>query len=185
MGPNQNIEINRGRRHWRWVLRSSHSGRLPEKTRSHPAAVPVIARWKSCPAVRDFVKGRRSIVLRGRTSISTASSLPPEERALRIVPAHPDIDQLTGCDSEGRALSQKLRFEVYYCFRRGPSEALNLEAPYGSKTKSSDSSGRKKSSASSDLLKPLPGMAFFNSSQFSRAPCQWSMEAVSKVTLYR
>src|SRR5579864_5844866 len=43
-------------------------------------------RQKSCPAVRDFVKRCCCIVQGRRACISPAPSLPPEERALRIVP---------------------------------------------------------------------------------------------------
>src|SRR5450631_1320394 len=70
-------------------------------------------RQKPCPAVRDFAKRCCSIVQGRRACISSASSLPPEERALRIVPLHPDIDQLAGCGSEIKVPSQKLNFEMY------------------------------------------------------------------------
>jgi hypothetical protein len=43
--------------------------------------------------------------------------------------------QLSSKASEGRALSQKLNSEIYYCIRQDPSEALNLETPKGIKNR--------------------------------------------------
>src|ERR1035437_3439781 len=74
-------------------------------------------RQKSCPAVRDSAKRCRCIVQGRRACISPAPSRPPEERALRVVPARPDIDQFSGYDTENEVPGQTVPFETRCCFQ--------------------------------------------------------------------
>jgi len=67
--------------------------------------------------------------------IPPAFSLSPEERALQIVSARPDIDQLICCDSEGEAPSQKSNSEIYSSFKHRPSEIFKLGSSHGAKSK--------------------------------------------------
>src|SRR5258708_40056848 len=84
------IDHDERRNNWDQSHRRTEEGAASNRYKGRP---------KSCTALRDFVKRCRCIVQGRRACISPAAPISPEERALRVGPALPDLGRFPECDA--------------------------------------------------------------------------------------